>query len=205
MNKRFNPFPENMSSDYSLILKMFKEDLSKLRDSVSIICSLDSEEISIPYRIYNSPSSRYKLKSLNPNQELMKFCILTRHHDGFVRQENLQKIFLRKKISKWCLPFILQLCGEYIEEILININDEFDLINTSDFKSFINHNLNFYNKTKSRIVSYWNVYYRVRYISGGIYIILSKENYVGYKLIEKLDNLLEVKALNKPLLKPAGW
>ncbi|PTX64109.1 hypothetical protein C8N46_101719 [Kordia periserrulae] len=140
---------------------------------------LKGEKIEIPYRIYWEVSTLSE-DTLNDIQKLILACILTRHHNGFIREENLNKLF--SSDAYWTIPFIIQLTGEYVVEILEFIFENFDLLDKQNVLRFILENKSYWQKTKQRIASYWNCYYRYGKNS-------KKGNYVGFRLIEKIESL----------------
>lgn len=105
-------------------------------------------------------------------------CLLTRHHNGFVRQESLIKII--KFDEYWITPYIFQLLGEHVVEILFTIHDNLDEQLLYNFVRFVNENSRFFKTTKSRITSCWSCYYRSQFPI--------KENYVGYKIVKEIEN-----------------
>jgi hypothetical protein len=78
------------------------------------------------------------------------------------------------------IPYILQLAGEYVVEIISEIYNNIEKIDGVLLREFIQDNREFVNLTESRITSYWNEYYRCEY---------SKEEYVGFKLIDYIRSL----------------
>ena len=51
----------------------------------------------------------------------------------------------------------------------------------SRYVGFLKENLDFYDKTKQRVLSYWDCYYRDRFSR--------REDFPGVKIIEFFDNL----------------
>ena len=52
---------------------------------------IHDELVTIPYRLYHSPSQIKTEHITAPEREIVD-CLLTRHHDGFVRQQHLERI-----------------------------------------------------------------------------------------------------------------
>lgn len=134
------------------------------------------ESVSIPYRIYHNPGKidRACLSSL---QNEILDCLLTRHHCGYVREEYLRKIIGCNQ--PWVPPFIVQLMGEYVVEILEVIRSCFEKLDVDRYQCFLKRNPQFYAVTKQRVASYWNCYYRTS----------RKEDYVGFELLKLFDGL----------------
>ncbi len=125
------------------------------------------ERVVIPYRIYN-PEVWPKVETEPSSVEaLISHCIYTRHHDGFVRQRHLA--YLLQANTEWVVPFVLQLLGEYVLEIVQQLQTELLVPAGSPFTTFSAQNPEFVRRTKSRIVSYWNCYYRRRFPSFAVY------------------------------------
>src|SRR5438270_2899971 len=73
------------------------------------------EDVSIPGRLYNDHILIHT-ESITPLQQELASCLLTRHSDGFVREKHLAKIIGVNR--SWIPPFVIQLAGEYVIEIL---------------------------------------------------------------------------------------
>jgi hypothetical protein len=106
---------------------------------------------------------------------------MTRHNDGKIREKYLLNLF--NYSQDFSLPFIIQLIGEYIIEILNLIYENISKLNSKNVKSFILNNDKYYKTIKSRVISYWDCYYRSEFPL--------KESYVGHKILEKIDLLIQ--------------
>jgi hypothetical protein len=51
-----------------------------------------------------------------PRAQLALRCLYTRHHDGYVRQRNLDQVVSAPEA--WVVPYVVQLVGEYVVEII---------------------------------------------------------------------------------------
>lgn len=85
--------------------------------------NIGSEAVQIPYGIYHDPALIHS-EHLTRTQDELLSCLLTGHHSGFVRQEKLKSIL--DSNHEWVPPFIVQLVGEYVIEIICSIRDNFD-------------------------------------------------------------------------------
>ena len=74
-----------------------------------------AEVVKLPTRIHNDPAL-ISLEYLTDPQKEFGDCLLTRHTDGFVRERHLARILNSKNV--WVPPFVVQLVGEYVIEIL---------------------------------------------------------------------------------------
>jgi hypothetical protein len=136
------------------------------------------ESVALPYRIYHNPAliDRASLSSIEA--ELVD-CLLTRHHDGLVREEHLRRIISRDHI--WIPPFVVQLAGEYVVEILQVIQQNLKLLNTTMYTQFLRTNPELLARTKQRVASYWNCYYRNS----------RREDYVGFRVLDFFESLID--------------
>ena len=63
----------------------------------------------------------------------------------------------------WAVPFVVQLIGEYVVEIVEAVRAGLPAVNKETYGEFVRENPQFMATTKRRVVSYWDCYYRVRY------------------------------------------
>ena len=61
------------------------------------------------------------------------------------------------------VPFVLQLLGEYVVEILRLLHTNVAVLRGEDYARFAAQNPRFVERTKSRIVRYWDCYNRREY------------------------------------------
>jgi hypothetical protein len=139
--------------------------------------NVGSETLQIPYRIYHDPAM-IRSERLTLTQNELLSCLLTRHHSGFVREENLKRIL--DSNHEWVPPFIIQLVGEYVVEIIRSIRDNFDRLDPNLYRAFLTCNPTFYQTTKDRVVSYWNCYHRDQ----------QRADYAGFQVLEAFDRLI---------------
>jgi len=114
------------------------------------------EEVLIPSRIYN-PAPR-RLGLFRTTNGLISDCLYSRHCDGHIRQRRL--VSLLRADEAWVVPFVIQLLGEYVVEILAALQASGDVLRGAQYTEFSEQNPEFVARTKSRIVSYWDCYYR---------------------------------------------
>lgn len=175
-------FPTFLETEVAEIIEVltFKQNvLSPDQFEVTIL----GEIIKIPPRVYFDELSENKIQNLSDIQKEILSCIFTRHHDGYVREKYLKKIILSE--SKWVTPYVFQLIGEYVIEILTVIYENLEKLDRKTYSKFLNDNNLFFAKTKQRVRSYWNCYY---YNANQEY-----NNYVGKKIIDYFDELLKIK------------
>lgn len=143
------------------------------------LVSVNDEVLQIPLRIYfDQTISRGKMEyGLTDIQQLILDCIYTRHHDGYVRQERLERLIYSDQ--DWVVPFKIQLLGEYVFEIIKVLNENINEKNISLYQNFILENKEYWCKTKDRVISYWNVYYKQHFPE--------RSGYPGFQIIKKLN------------------
>lgn len=178
----YNAFPQFLEAEVADVIEIlnFKPDvLSPDQFEVTIL----GESIKIPPRVYFDEPSEDKLQKLSDVQKVILSCIFTRHHDGHVREKYLRKIILSE--NKWVIPYIFQLIGEYVIEILSVIYENREKLDPESYSKFLKDNKLFFSKTKKRVRSYWDCYY---YRSNPKY-----DDYVGKKILDHFDEILKIK------------
>jgi hypothetical protein len=135
------------------------------------------ELVRIPYRVYHDVTAINPTLLNNLQLELLN-CLLTGHYNGYVREENLRKIL--GKNHHWVPPFIVQLVGEYVIEILSAIRDGLPDLDHELYVAFLRSNPEFFNLTKQRVASYRNCYY----------FHVDKNKYVGCEIVRFLEGLI---------------
>lgn len=105
----------------------------------------------------------------------MYACLLTRHHDGYVRQRYLERIL--SVAEPWVAPFVLQLTGEYVIEILDTCETHIQALDPALYGAFIRDNPEYFQLIHNRMISYWDCYYRTLY--------KRRSDYVGFRLFDR--------------------
>jgi hypothetical protein len=135
------------------------------------------EKVLIPRRLHNDPTLIHT-DSLTAFQQELVNCLLTRHSDGFVREKCLARIIGLS--HSWVPPFVIQLAGEYVIEILHLIHRNLAELDRALYRQFMRDNPGFLQTTEQRIVSYWDCYHRSE----------GRDDYVGFKLLTFFQSLL---------------
>ena len=143
--------------------------------------ALDNETLAVPSRIYQDEA---ELRAHHANHPLALDGLLTRHHNGFVRARALARI-LSGAPATWTFPFIIELIGEYVVEILQQIEDGFEHLDPEALARFVADNPGFLALISQRVESYWDCYYRA----------IPRQDYVGFRLMRRLDALATSQAL----------
>jgi hypothetical protein len=167
-------FPQKLEKDLDVVLGIMPldNDQVKLNDGnihkvENLIydyfkdIKLDDENLSIPYRIYFNEPNQDKENTLTNIQKAILNCIYLKHHNGYVRQKRLEQ--LGKNYQYWTTPYTFQLLGEYVLEIIDVLDNQLDDNKLENYKQFAIENPKYYQKTESRMISYWNEYYRHKF------------------------------------------
>lgn len=119
---------------------------------------LSGEPVTLPYRVYYPHPPPRPRGAANRAEARILDCVYTRHHNGFVRQRHLERVL--DAHEPWASPFILRLLGEYVVEILELLLAKVEVLRGEPCMGFSAENPAFVERTKRRIVSYWDCYYR---------------------------------------------
>jgi hypothetical protein len=182
-------FPTALSADVKEVLEVlslnnYKVKLSdgQVRQIDNLIhpselyLTLEQEKLIIPYRLYfNEPDSESE-KALTDKQKAILNCIFLRHHNGFLREQRLKQLIETKEY--WVIPFTIQLLGEYVYEILEVLDKHINEQNLNLYVKFIQENPKYWQQTESRMISYWNEYYRSRFPD--------LKKYIGLEIVKRI-------------------
>lgn len=136
---------------------------------------LDGSMIQFPYRVYFVDDGLCDCLN-GVEEQLIYHCIFTRCCDGYVREKHLKAI-LAMDYPDWCMPYILKLSSEYVVELLNVIYASMENTDNSLFQAFCQNNPYLFKYYHSRMISYWNEYYRKQWYR--------YHDYVGYKLYKE--------------------
>jgi hypothetical protein len=155
--------------------------------SGEFVVGVGGQDLFIPYRIYNDEPEAQFVDSLSPAERRLLRAFFTRHHDGHVRQRNLELIVSCSE--RWIAAYVVQLVGEYVVRVIESAARGLSSLSIpgSDqrdaYGQFAAENAAFLDLTAARVVSYWNEYYRHRY--------LKISDYPGQILIDQLRSAAE--------------
>jgi|GEM_PF-425415 len=168
-----NAFPRTLKKDVESVLDILPFEMNNIKLSDghthkvenlihpdNLIVNLNGEFLTIPYRVYFNEPEIEKEQTLTDLQKSILNCIFLRHHNGYIRQKRLEKI---ENNEYWITPFTFQLLGEYVFEILEVLDKQLDDQKLEHYKRFVNENPKYYQQTESRMISYWNEYYRRKF------------------------------------------
>jgi hypothetical protein len=169
-----NAFPAKLTPDVGRLATLL-DPPSGFDTSEPFTVTCDGEVIQIPHRIYRPVISESQFSSLHPVEQSIAACWFTRHHDGHVRERFLRA--LPSFDSSWVIAYVVALSGEYVVELPHGIWERRSLFDVAVLGRWLRDNPEFYSRTRSRVVSYWDCYYRTACF----------ETYVGSHLIAFLD------------------
>ncbi len=154
------------------------------------LVQVQGETVHIPNRLHFVPD----LLVIPARYEGLRFaCALqTRSGDGFERQHAARELL--PDLQPWAAPFIIALIGEDIVEILDDIYAVLTAENVEVLTAFIVQNEAYWDTTKRRVTSYWNAYYRARWLADERRAE-RRDEYVGFRLIQELDTAAAVTLL----------
>jgi len=179
-----NAFPKTLQSDVAVVADI----LNNLNPHSSIhTVQLNDEFLRIPCRVYFDEPSLFMINKLTYTQKNILNCIYLRHNNGYLRQRQLEE--LAGVNEDWITPYILQLLGEYVLEILQVLNNIITEENIHYYKQFINDNPKYWQQTMSRVISYWQCYYRgtnIAYSDQKGFPIL--KDYPGQQIVDRLES-----------------
>lgn len=188
--KIYAAFPLVLKKDVESVADIIPFEQNKIKlstgesiDAVTLIyfdssvIFLLNEELRIPYRVYFNEPTFEKEEKLTAIQKTILNCIYLRHHNGYVRQRRLENLL--KSNEYWIIPYLLQLVGEYVVEILEVLDKHINENNIHLYTKFIKDNPRYWMQTESRMISYWDYYYRIKKFP-------KLKEYIGYKIVKRI-------------------
>ncbi|MDF2535769.1 MAG: hypothetical protein K0R18_1928 [Bacillales bacterium] len=192
-------FPVEIRDDVLFVIKFLPRKSFLIR-SIMIsdeftIYKLEDSILRIPYRIYLNEVSDKIINKLSFQQKEILYCIYTRSDNGYIREKYL-KALMEEHFANWSIPFIVKLCDEYVVDILELVFNERKDKDNIRLKKFCEENMKSFCKSYSRMISYWNEFYRKD--------CLDFHKYVGRKLFRECfgySRSMERENKSKKLLK----
>lgn len=146
--------------------------------SENVEIKLHSETIVLTGRICFAEPKPELENNLTTTQKQILNCIYTRHFDGYIRERRLKNLI--NIDHEWVLPFKLQLLGEFVIEILFELDKHITDGNIKLYKRLTLDNKKFWKQTKSRMVSWWDADYRHPNYK-------NIKSYIGYKIMKRIN------------------
>lgn len=178
-SKMLNAFPIVLRNDVENVIDFLSNKNFDIHPTIDQEVILSGEKLTIPGRVYFDEPKEGLGNNMTDIQQTILNCIYLRHHNGYVRQERLEK--LKNNNEYFVTPFIFQLLGEYVVEIVEIINEQAKESKLRNFAQFVEENPKYWMQTESRMISYWNEYYR-RLTYPNI------KKYIGYEIMRKIKN-----------------
>lgn len=126
--------------------------------------TVQSELLSAPARLYCSPGDlRVLIEQATGDHRTLALCLGTRHWNGYVREECLRQLIATDR--PWAAPFLIQLLGEYVIELVELIAAAPLQATVQNLADFARENPKFMALTRQRATSYWDCYFRRRFRS----------------------------------------
>lgn len=104
---------------------------------------------------------------------MIYWCLQTRNSDGKIREKYVRKI-LESDYPSWAIPYIIEASTDYVIEIVTAIYERVKGKPNDAIRTYYKSDLKRFRRDYSKMLSYWNAYYRQRYPR--------YEDYPGYKL-----------------------
>jgi hypothetical protein len=186
-----NYFPTFLAKDVEKVLsimpltdEIFVESFGKQYKIDNAIHSenreikLKSETIILTGRICFAEPNPELENNLTDTQKQILNCIYTRHFDGYIRERLLKNLLDIDHV--WILPFKLELLGEFVIEILFELDKHITDDNIKLYKQLTLDNKKHWTQIKSRMVSWWDADYRHPNYK-------KLKDYIGYKIIKRIN------------------
>lgn len=175
-------FPSSIREPAAEVLRILPPAGHASLGSVEVV--VEGEAVAFPYRIHHPPVAASELVRLPPLERLVLGCIYSRHGDGHIRQQNVAAV--AGGAAPWVVPFVVQLIGEYVVEIVEAIDDRLAGIScepglAAAYTRFFEENPAYVRTTRQRAISYWSCYYRDRFAP--------PTTYPGVTLLDRLSAL----------------
>jgi hypothetical protein len=160
IDRTASAFPADCANDVTEALRVFPVEDDEPTSDEGIELYASGEHLRIPSRVHFEQPSPAALELLNPVRRLIVAALLTRHHDGHVRERWLGEL-LPSPVA-WAPAFVVPLLGEYVVEILSAVRRGLPRT-AAEYEVFARNNPEFCRKTSARMVNYWALYYRHAY------------------------------------------
>ena len=157
--KLLNAFPTDLKQDVEIVADFLLDKNFDIHPTVEQEIILNGQKLIIPGRVYFDNPNETTGNNLTVTQQIILNCIYLRHHNGFIRQQRLEKL-IDNIDDYFVIPYIFQLLGEYVMEILEVADKHINDKTINNYLKFFTENPKYRQQTESRMISYWDVYYR---------------------------------------------
>lgn len=170
-------FPERLRADSRMAAEAVHRRLDLSYRIRRYRVRVEGEAVLIPYRLHFSGGEDGDALDRVPG--LMARCLESRSTDGFRRQRAIRDLLA--DVEPWSVPFIAAPVGEYVIEILHDIERAMSLRLVQALAAFTLANPDYWCLTRQRVASYWDAYYRR----------FERPDYVGFRLVARIDAALQ--------------
>jgi hypothetical protein len=153
-------FPDRLAKDVTAVLGIIPAEPRLIRTVGPL--TIAGETVCLPYRVSVPEPLTADLQLLTGPQRMIMDCLYTRHHDGYVRERYLRSL-LGTPGDPAIAPFVIQLLGEYVEEICAVVADWPSGLAKRHYVRFAAENPAFTRLTCDHAMSYWASDERRRY------------------------------------------
>lgn len=130
--------------------------------SAGLAVQVMGEPLHAPQRVYfNVARLKSRVEQSQGEQQALTLCLGTRHCNGHVREACLRRLVDHHQA--WVAPFVVQLLGEYVIEIVQFIHANLPQLPPVVYGQFVRENPAFMATTERRAISYWDCYHRRQY------------------------------------------
>lgn len=154
-------FPVAMAACVKAVVQKLAPGQMHLPSGTIVSVRVGEERLDIPYRVYYDMRQLSKAIDGPDDSARIALCLGTRHHDGFLREHCLRRLL--DVDADWVAPFVLQLLGEYVIELVWPIHDRFMDDVDEKYRIFYRLNTKYCESLERRAISYWSAYYRGRF------------------------------------------
>ena len=142
---------------------------------------VNGEPLSAPARTYHSARRlEATIARSGGDARTLALCLGTTNWNGHVREECVRQLLMDLDRA-WAVPFVVQLVGEYVIEIVDVIESALPLVNSRHFGEFVRENSAFMATTRHRVTSYWDCYFRQRFPA--------LRDYPGFVALEAIERM----------------
>lgn len=186
-------FPDSVAATATIAGTAVAGLLSDRQWTERFCVTVEGQTILVPSRLHFA-SHCLTLPPTDPAWLLAR-ASQTRSNNGFERQRAVQD--LMADVRPWAAPYIITLIGEYVVEILDDIDTALTVDAEQTVASFLIANPAFWDTIKHRVASYWNAYYRLSRASEHRRAY-TKADYVGFRLVDRLEHAISQSVNRKP-------
>lgn len=179
MKRLIAAFPKRYEQDVRIVKACLPFAWTRLALG-SIEVKLEQEQICIPTRLYVSEVPMNRIEKLTSIQQIILYCLYTRHHDGHIREHYLRQLLKTHQHDGWVLAYIIELSSEYVRDIVNIIVPAIEQWDPKAKRQFVYDDPAYMKRIEERMISYWNAYYRSSDERR------SEADYPGFQILESL-------------------